>query len=92
MDPSAALALEWMRCRAPQRGATILTTNKSFGEWNQVFPSATCVVTLVDRLVHRSEILAIEADSYRFKEAQERAAEKAALRATRKKKRTAEHP
>ena len=87
----ADLLFEVITRRYEQR-PTILTTNKSFGEWNQVFPSATCVVTLVDRLVHRSEILAIEADSYRFKEAQERAAEKAALRATRKKKRTAEPP
>lgn len=73
--------------RRYQQRATILTTNKPFGEWNQVFPNAACVVTLVDRLVHRSEILAIDGDSYRFKEAQERAAEKAALRAARKKKR-----
>jgi hypothetical protein len=34
------------------------------------------VVTLVDRLVHRSEILAIAGDSYRLKEAQERAAQR----------------
>ena len=60
--------------RRYQQRATVLTTNKSFGEWNQVFPNAACVVTLVDRLVHRSEILAIDGDSYRLKEAQERAA------------------
>lgn len=67
---------------------SILTAlNKPFGEWNQVFPNAACVVTLVDRLVHRSEILAIEGDSYRFKEAQERTAAEAAQRATRKKTR-----
>ncbi|MCI0658654.1 MAG: ATP-binding protein, partial [Acidobacteria bacterium] len=32
-------------------------------------PSATCVVTLVDRLVHHAEIVAIDGDSYRLKEA-----------------------
>ena len=73
--------------RRYQQRATVLTTNKSFGEWNQVFPNAACVVTLVDRLVHRSEILAIDGDSYRLKEAQEQAAAKAALRAARKPKR-----
>lgn len=52
----------------------VITTNKAFGEWNQVFPSAACVVTLVDRLVHRSEIVSIKGESYRLKEAQERAA------------------
>ena len=31
-----------------------------------------CVVSLVDRLVHRSEVIAVEADSYRLKEEQER--------------------
>ena len=73
--------------RRYQQRATVLTTNKTFGEWNQVFPNAACVVTLVDRLVHRSEILTIAGDSYRLKEAQERAAAKAALRAARKPKR-----
>jgi DNA replication protein DnaC len=47
---------------------------------SQVFPNAACVVTLVDRLLHRSEILAIEGDSYRLKEATERAATKAKSR------------
>jgi len=58
----------------------ILTTNKPFAEWNEVFPNASCVVTLVDRLVHHAEIVQIDADSYRLKEAQEREAERAAQR------------
>lgn len=58
----------------------VVTTNKPFAEWNDVFPSAACVVTLVDRLVHRSEILKIEGESYRLKEAKERAASKAKAR------------
>ena len=52
----------------------VLTTNKAFAEWSEVFPSAACVVTLVDRLVHRSEIVQVKGDSYRLKEAKERAA------------------
>jgi DNA replication protein DnaC len=52
--------------------STIITTNKSFGEWQGVFPNAACVVSLVDRLVHNAEILAFEGESYRLKEAQER--------------------
>ena len=58
----------------------VVTTNKPFAEWNDVFPSAACVVTLVDRLVHRSEIVTIHGDSYRLKEAKERAARKASER------------
>jgi DNA replication protein DnaC len=50
----------------------ILTTNKPFAQWTEVFPNAGCVVTLVDRLIHRSEILTIEGKSYRLREAQER--------------------
>ena len=55
----------------------VVSTNKPFAEWNEVFPSAACVVTLVDRLVHRSEILSIDGNSYRLKEARERATQKA---------------
>ena len=58
----------------------LLTTNKVFGEWNQVFPDAACVVTLIDRLVHRAEIVALQGKSYRLKEAQERTARKAKSR------------
>ena len=34
--------------RRYQEKSIILTTNKPFGEWNEVFPSAPCVVTMVD--------------------------------------------
>ncbi len=64
---------------------TLVTTNKPFAEWNEVFPNAACVVTLVDRLVHRAEILHIEGESFRLKEAKERAAKKAKERADKKK-------
>jgi DNA replication protein DnaC len=53
--------------------STAVTTNRPFAEWHEVFPNATCVVSLLDRLVHNAEIIAIEGKSYRFKEAQERA-------------------
>jgi DNA replication protein DnaC len=67
-----------------QKRSIVLTTNKPFAEWSEVFPSAACVATLIDRLVHRSEIFQIEGNSYRYKEAQEREAEKKAKRRTRK--------
>jgi len=60
----------------------IVTTNKAFRDWGEVFPSATCVVTLVDRLVHRSEIVSIQGSSYRLKEAEERKARRAETAAT----------
>lgn len=85
----ADLLFEVITRRYQLRRPLVLTTNKAFGEWNQVFPNATCVVALIDRLVHRSEILAIDGDSYRLKEAKERAARRADKRAASKKSRTA---
>jgi DNA replication protein DnaC len=63
----------------------LVTTNKPFAEWGEVFPNASCVVTLVDRLTHHPEIVVIEGDSYRRKEAEATAAEKARRRAKRRK-------
>src|SRR3990167_3857188 len=56
-----------------QNRSTIVTTNKPFKECGEVFPNAACVVTLVDQLMHKAEIVVIEGDSYRQKEAKERA-------------------
>jgi len=67
-----------------QNRSTIITTNRPFQEWGAVFPNAACVVTLVDRLVHKAEIVAIDAESYRQKEALEAAAEKEKKRKARK--------
>ena len=64
---------------------TIITTNKTFKEWGEIFPNASCVVSLVDRLVHKSEITKIDAESYRLKESEERSLKK---QADRKIKRT----
>lgn len=76
-DPRYAdLLFEVVTRRYEQQRCIVLTTNKMFGEWNQVFPNAACVVTLVDRLLHRAEIVTLEGKSYRLKEAQERAARK----------------
>jgi DNA replication protein DnaC len=66
--------------RRYQTHPILLTTNKIFSEWTQVFPNAGCVVTLVDRLVHRAEIVNLEGKSYRLKEAKERAERKAKAR------------
>jgi DNA replication protein DnaC len=59
--------------RRYQNKSTLITTNRAFKEWNEVFPNAACVVSLVDRLVHNAEIVAIEGESYRLKEARDRA-------------------
>jgi DNA replication protein DnaC len=74
----ADLLFEVVTRRDNLERSIVLTTNKAFGEWAQVFPNAACVVTLVDRLMHRAELVAIEGESYRLKEAKERTAKRAA--------------
>lgn len=62
--------------RRYQKQAVLITTNRRFQEWNEVFPNAACVVTLIDRLIHKAEVIKIQGESYRLKEANERAAGK----------------
>jgi len=66
--------------RRYEKRSTIVTTNKPFGAWSEVFPNAACVVSLIDRLVHHAEVVSIEGESYRLKEAQERARARAGRR------------
>jgi DNA replication protein DnaC len=80
----ADLLFELINRRHEQK-STLVTTNKSFAEWSEVFPNAACVVALIDRLVHHAEIIAIKGKSYRQKEAQERAEQRANKRKTTKK-------
>ena len=54
-----------------QTKSIIVTTNKQFTAWGEIFANASCVVSIIDRLVHNSEIISIDADSYRLKESQE---------------------
>jgi DNA replication protein DnaC len=72
--------------RRYEEKSTIITTNKPFAEWNQVFPNASCVVSLVDRLVHHAEIIPIAGESYRLKEAKERSEKRRRQRAGAKSK------
>jgi hypothetical protein len=60
--------------------STAARSSPPFAEWREVLPNAPCVVSLVDRLVHNAEVLAIEGESYRLKEAQERAEQRARQR------------
>ena len=70
--------------RRYQHKSTVVTTNKPFAEWGEVFPNAACVVSLIDRLMHRAEVVRIDGKSYRQKEADERDAARKAERAARK--------
>lgn len=67
--------------RRYEEKSTIITTNRPFAEWNEVFPNAACVVSLIDRLVHHAEIIQIDGESYRLKEAKERSEQRRNRRA-----------
>ncbi len=71
---------------------TLVTTARPFAEWGELFPNASCVVSLVDRLVHNAEILTFKGQSWRLKEAQERAAKRAKERAARRRARRKRTP
>jgi DNA replication protein DnaC len=66
--------------RRYQTHSTVITTNRPFAEWHEVFPNAACVVSLIDRLIHNAEIIAIDGESYRLKEARERTEQRARQR------------
>ena len=69
--------------RRYQTKSTVVTTNKAFANWGDVFPNAACVVSLIDRLMHRAEVIRIDGDSYRAKEAAERQAQRQMERASK---------
>jgi len=76
----ADLLFEVVTRRYEKNKSIVLSTNKPFAEWPAVFPNAACVVTLVDRLIHRAELVVIEGESYRLREAQERQQRRAIAR------------
>lgn len=73
-DDNAADLLYEVINRRYERRSVIVTTNRGFKEWNQVFPNASCIVTLVDRLTHHSDVTKIEGESYRLRESELEAA------------------
>lgn len=53
-------------------GSTVVTTNRPFSEWIEMFPNAASVTALVDRLTENCEVIQIEGKSYRGKRSLER--------------------
>jgi DNA replication protein DnaC len=73
-DDNAADLLYEVINRRYERRSVIVTTNRGFKEWNEVFPNASCIVTLVDRLTHHADVTKIEGESYRLRESELEAA------------------
>jgi DNA replication protein DnaC len=76
-DQRAADFLFQVISRRYEEKSIIITTNLAFNDWPTVFPGATSVASLIDRLIHHSEITLIEGGSYRKRQAQRRKAKRA---------------
>jgi DNA replication protein DnaC len=59
--------------RRYERKSLVLTTNLPFRDWPTIFPNATCATALIDRVIHHADVIAIEGQSYRLRQAEDRA-------------------
>jgi DNA replication protein DnaC len=51
-----------------ERASLIVTSNKAFGRWGEVFGDDVVAAAMIDRLVHHAEVIALKGDSYRLKD------------------------
>jgi DNA replication protein DnaC len=70
-DARAADLLFEVVSRRYESKSIAMATNLAFADWPTVFPNATCVTALVDRLTHHADIVLIEGESYRKREAEQ---------------------
>jgi DNA replication protein DnaC len=73
-DHAADLLYKVINPRYEKRRSLLVSTNLAFKDWNAVFPNATCIVTLIDRLIHHADVTRIEGESYRHHESEAEAA------------------
>src|SRR5713226_10256015 len=70
-DAHAADLLFQVVSQRYEQKSIVMTTNLPFKHWDTVFPNAACAVALIDRLTHHAEIITIEGESYRKREAEQ---------------------
>jgi len=68
LEPDAAHLLFQLVSRRYERGAMLLTSNRSVGEWGSVFGDPVVAAAILDRLLHHSHVITIRGDSYRLKQ------------------------
>jgi DNA replication protein DnaC len=51
-----------------ERASLMVTSNKPFGRWGEVFGDDVVAAAMIDRLVHHAEVIALKGDSYRLKD------------------------
>jgi len=53
-----------------ERGSLIVTSNKPFAAWGEIFGDPVVAAAMIDRLVHHAEIITMKGESYRLKDKQ----------------------
>jgi len=67
MQAEAAAALFQVVSRRYLKGSIILTTNRGIASWGQIFDDPMVAAAMLDRLLHRSAVIAIDGESYRMR-------------------------
>jgi DNA replication protein DnaC len=67
-DPQAANLMFMLVSRRYERASLIVTSNKPFSAWGEIFGDEATAVAMIDRLIHHAEILSLKGDSYRLKD------------------------
>lgn len=70
VDVHGAHLLFQLISRRYERGSIILTSNRGFGQWGEIFGDAIIATAILDRLLHHSTVINIKGESYRLKEKQ----------------------
>ncbi len=66
-DPAAANLMFNLVSGRYERASLIVTSNKPFSAWGEVFGDDAVATAMIDRLVHHAEILSLKGDSYRLR-------------------------
>jgi DNA replication protein DnaC len=67
-DPQAANLMFMLVSRRYERASLIVTSNKPFSAWGEIFGDDAVAVAMVDRLVHHAELISLKGDSYRLRD------------------------
>ena len=67
-DPQAANLMFMLVARRYERASLIVTSNKPFSAWGEIFGDDAVAIAMVDRLVHHAELISLKGDSYRLKD------------------------
>jgi DNA replication protein DnaC len=67
-EPEAANLFFQLVSSRYERASLIVTSNKVFGRWGEVFGDDVVAAAMIDRLVHHAEVIALKGDSYRLKD------------------------